>query len=791
MIFANNAPIYWENGLNVIPLITGQKYPEEKGWQRWCRETIPGVLKETWLQQQANGNMGLALGSASGVVVIDIDTTDSNLIDLIRRILPKSPWEKRGAKGVTLAFKDTGGRTFRIKGLDGKTIVEHLAEGTQTVLPPSIHPDTKRPYESNVPLYQVKDQLVGLPTDIESKLRVALRDAGVVLSQSGRSMAHEKVPVGARDVSLNKFAGQLAYDVMRGMIPLKRAFQLMRSRQVEQSDEIDIEKFVNQIVSYIHKDLERTGNCLPPNWDEDLTADEREACKLDHLEEWNYEQFKKFIVEGIEINPEGSAGRRAMIETVTQQLARAKHMKALDSEEILQMLRSATGGKITLTVLRKAMKENANERVQDYSHREYADLMIEDYEKVSKIHFHNDQFWQWGGSHWEPIPMREVRGKIAETFGHLLNAKKFNDHSAIAKTMADAVPAGLGGRDGINFANGLLTNDGELIPHDSMHGKTYTLPFDYNPKAADKAVRWMEFLEQCWGQDPDFEQKKMALQEAICVTLLGQGPARQRCVLLYGPSKSGKSTVMGVVEGLMPDSVRSVVPPEQWTDKFQVTMLAEKLLNSCGELEGRTNIGGKIFKQIVGGEEAQGQFKNQQIFKFKPKAMHWFASNHLPRTKDTSDGFTRRWLVLTFRRQVKEHARVLLYHEVMLAEEREAIAAWAMRALNRVLQTTEYTLPDSHEVMISEMDSRNNTISGFLNDVTRVARDENSSVGFDELYRAYEIYFRTIVVDGLIVRKPEFRGQMTQLEGKFGFQTIDVAGNTRYKGLKLLGIRMA
>jgi hypothetical protein len=43
--------------------------------------------------------MGLVLGKSSGVVVIDIDTTEANLLAVIRQCLPASPWgglERRG-----------------------------------------------------------------------------------------------------------------------------------------------------------------------------------------------------------------------------------------------------------------------------------------------------------------------------------------------------------------------------------------------------------------------------------------------------------------------------------------------------------------------------------------------------------------------------------------------------------------------------------------------------------------------------------------------------------------------
>ena len=66
----------------------------------------------------------------------------------IRRVIPASPVAKRGQRGWTEI-----GRTSRpiasrrYYGPDGEILVELLGDGRQTVIPPSVHPDTERPYE--------------------------------------------------------------------------------------------------------------------------------------------------------------------------------------------------------------------------------------------------------------------------------------------------------------------------------------------------------------------------------------------------------------------------------------------------------------------------------------------------------------------------------------------------------------------------------------------------------------------------------------------------------------------
>lgn len=129
---------YFESNYSVIPLKPGTKIPFMEGWQQYCQHLPAPEQIEKW--EEGRYNMGLCLGPASGVVALDIDTDNTETL----RIAPRSPCVKRGAKGETRFFKWKPGiqsRTLRSKG------VEILSEGRQTVMPPSVHPETKKPYE--------------------------------------------------------------------------------------------------------------------------------------------------------------------------------------------------------------------------------------------------------------------------------------------------------------------------------------------------------------------------------------------------------------------------------------------------------------------------------------------------------------------------------------------------------------------------------------------------------------------------------------------------------------------
>src|SRR5690606_30888593 len=162
------------------------------------------------------------------------------------------------------------------------------------------------------------------------------------------------------------------------------------------------------------------------------------------------------------------------------------------------------------------------------------------------------------------------------------------------------------------------------------------------PDLAGHMPMFNQFLQDSWSADPDFQDKINALQEAFGATLMSAAPRFQRAICLYGVAGSGKSQVTAILRGILPEGTTSSIPPQDWGDRFLPAEMFGKVVNFAGELSEDKYIPGDKFKSVVVGEAIHGQFKNCQPFEFKPVCAQWFSSNHLPRTRDTSKGFSRR-----------------------------------------------------------------------------------------------------------------------------------------------------
>lgn len=124
---------YLEKGISIIPVV-GKK-PFTPNWQKYSLE-----LPDNPLTAPNQTGIGICLGPASNLVAVDIDTDDKNVLDKV----PYSPVVRRGRKGEVRFFqynKNIDSRTYH------KKKIEILSVGRQVVIPPSIHPETNKPYE--------------------------------------------------------------------------------------------------------------------------------------------------------------------------------------------------------------------------------------------------------------------------------------------------------------------------------------------------------------------------------------------------------------------------------------------------------------------------------------------------------------------------------------------------------------------------------------------------------------------------------------------------------------------
>lgn len=151
----------FEQGYTPLRIEPDKKACLAPGWQ------IETPTEETLRRAFARpSNLGVRCGDmrrdGTCLVGIDVDLEDAELIRCVQRAIGvESVPTKKGKKGATFMVRmDREVKTGKIRWTRGDKkldAIDVLAKGAQTVLPPSIHPDTKLPYRwiAGTPLEEV------------------------------------------------------------------------------------------------------------------------------------------------------------------------------------------------------------------------------------------------------------------------------------------------------------------------------------------------------------------------------------------------------------------------------------------------------------------------------------------------------------------------------------------------------------------------------------------------------------------------------------------------------------
>lgn len=181
------ARLYFKKKLPVIPLNGKAAYTS--GWTKHS-EVFPTKDEIRYYLSEIKSSIGLVLGKCSGLIAVDIDSTNEEELAIIHELLPESPIVKIGKKGETRFYRFNGEGRRKVKTKNGMAI-ELLSSGNQTVLPPSIHPDTQKPYrykDYNYTLLRYDlSKLPVLPDDVFDEIQRRLKGTKSILPQKSLS----------------------------------------------------------------------------------------------------------------------------------------------------------------------------------------------------------------------------------------------------------------------------------------------------------------------------------------------------------------------------------------------------------------------------------------------------------------------------------------------------------------------------------------------------------------------------------------------------------------------------
>jgi P4 family phage/plasmid primase-like protien len=285
--------------------------------------------------------------------------------------------------------------------------------------------------------------------------------------------------------------------------------------------------------------------------------------------------------------------------------------------------------------------------------------------------------------------------------------------------------------DFINMRNGMLEwRTGELHEHSPKYHSTVQIPHSWN--ADSDCPKFDEWL----SQRLPVAGVRLAW-ELIAISLYSGNPI-QRAGLLYGVGKSGKSTYLEVVQGLLGRGNCSALSPQAMTKTvFATHALLGKQANIVTDIDPTKVAETATFKQVVASESIPAQQKNKPEFTFAPFCNHLFSANQIPRTADRTSAWTRRFAILRFDHTIGGDTRIVERYDRILLQEAEGIISKAIRILPEVIRAGDFSIVEADQ---AEFEAATDFTVAFYEDAIQVTGNSEDFAATQQLAKAFSMW---------------------------------------------------
>ena len=235
---------------------------------------------------------------------------------------------------------------------------------------------------------------------------------------------------------------------------------------------------------------------------------------------------------------------------------------------------------------------------------------------------------------------------------------------------------------------GIRKNPVEFLPFDKKFYFTNNLPIKYDVFAT--CPKFLKFLSEIL---PD-EQTRLQIQEMFGWCLWREY-SQQAWFLFVGSGSNGKGTLLNVLNCLLGTKNITHVPLKEFaTNRFAGAELYHKFANVVADMAKFRIDDSSLLKQLCGNDQIKAERKFKNAFYFTNYAKLIFATNFVPQTKDKSDAFFRRLVIVFFEVKFGEENVPVDKHvleKITTPEEMSGILNWALEGLYRLNKQGDFT----------------------------------------------------------------------------------------------------
>ena len=276
-------------------------------------------------------------------------------------------------------------------------------------------------------------------------------------------------------------------------------------------------------------------------------------------------------------------------------------------------------------------------------------------------------------------------------------------------------PEGVSPVGWLNTLSGVINPEtGEIVPHTPDSKFTIQLPLRCdNPPTRDNSrppdcPLFSRFLEDVL---PDAAQRDAAWE--ILGYCLTTDCRLEKAIILYGGGSNGKTVFLNVLRAMLQGLV-SELRLSDLSHTFRPAMLLNKTVNISAEGEAVDLIDDAVVKSVISGEPLAVEQKHRDPVVIRPFCKLIIATNHLPRSRDKSRGYFRRWLILDFGVEIPENQQDKQLSTKIIESELDEVFYGALIGLRRLRTRGCFTVPESSKSILNEYEKMTNPAITFI-----------------------------------------------------------------------------
>jgi P4 family phage/plasmid primase-like protien len=293
----------------------------------------------------------------------------------------------------------------------------------------------------------------------------------------------------------------------------------------------------------------------------------------------------------------------------------------------------------------------------------------------------------------------------------------------------------------ISFTNGTLhVPTMELLKPDKNLFSVHALDCDYDPTA--RAPQFENFMSVCLtakGAEPDQDtEDSISLIEEFMGLCMVDDTRYQKGLMMLGPPRSGRGTLLRVVEQVVGANNYTGASTQQFSGEFGLQPLIGKLV--AGIADART--GGRIdiptvverLLNIIGEDSIPVNRKNKVMWEGKLPTRIIFVSNELPKFVDASGAIATRFVLAQFKRTFLGEEDLDMTDKLLT--ELPGIVNLAIAGLARLRRRRRFKMAQSGQALMDALLRTAQTVRLWVDD--RAELDVNGATPTAAAYADYK-----------------------------------------------------